>query len=99
MGFKGTPAPWRLATMGPNGCPVVGDRTTMVAMLTHTVNEERQVLEAMSNAYLISAAPELLESLITLVAQVELFYSKEKDDFLPEYKTAKLAIAKALGKP
>ncbi|WP_458047955.1 hypothetical protein [Providencia hangzhouensis] len=46
-----------------------------------------------------TAAPELLESLITLVAQVELFYSKEKDDYLPEYKAAKLAIAKALGKP
>lgn len=97
MEFKGTPGPWGLATMGPNGCPIVGDRTTMVAMLAHTVNEESQVLEAMSNAYLISAAPELLESLITLISQIELFYSKEKDDYLPEYKVAKLAINKALG--
>lgn len=62
---KHTPGPWRFYTEPqPNGCPIVGnDKGLMVAMLAHSINYPEQFGEAMANAQLIAAAPELLEAL------------------------------------
>lgn len=89
MEFKGTPAPWRTATMGPNGCPIVGSKTTMVAMLAHPVNEYDQAEQAKANAHLIAAAPELLALLIKLDRIGGLGLSTHRE--------IQSAIAKALG--
>lgn len=60
---KHTPGPWDFYTKPqPNGCPIVGARGLMVAMLAHSINYEDQKQEAIANARLISAAPELLEA-------------------------------------
>lgn len=59
-----TPGPWGFSTEPqPNGCPIVGARGLMVAMLAHTVNQEDQREVALANARLIAAAPALLEAL------------------------------------
>jgi len=59
-----TPGPWAFYTsLQPNGCPIVGARGLMVAMLAHSVNVVDQKDEALSNARLIAAAPDLLEAL------------------------------------
>lgn len=95
MKFKGTPGPWRIAPMGPNGCPVIGNNEVMVSMLAHSVNEEWQETEAIANAWLISAAPDLLEALL------EMQRNGRKQGWSDNYessmeKTSK-AISKALG--
>lgn len=59
--------PWKQATRGPNGCPIIGDRKgVMVCMLAHSANESRQKETAEANANLIAAAPELLSALIEM---------------------------------
>lgn len=59
---KHTPGPWSCSyEPQPNGCPIVGARGLMVAMLAHTVNMPQQREEAIANARLIAAAPELAE--------------------------------------
>lgn len=59
-----TRGPWLFYTEPqPNGCPIVGARGLMVCMLAHTVNQPEQRDEALANAALIAAAPELLECL------------------------------------
>jgi hypothetical protein len=56
-----TKGPWSFYTHPqPNGCPVVGGDGVMVAMLAHSVSEYGQKEEALANARLIAAAPELL---------------------------------------
>lgn len=61
---KHTPGPWRFYTEPqPNGCPIVGARGLMVAMLAHTVNQPEQREIALANARLISSAPMLLAEL------------------------------------
>lgn len=61
---KHTPGPWAFYTEPqPNGCPIVGARGLMVCMLAHTVNQPEQRGEALANAALIAAAPDLLEAL------------------------------------
>ena len=58
---KHTLGPWAFYTEPqPNGCPIVGARGLMVCMLAHTVNQPEQRGEALANARLIAAAPELL---------------------------------------
>lgn len=47
----------------PNGCPIVGARGVMIAMLAHSVNYADQKETALANARLIAAAPDLLEAL------------------------------------
>lgn len=61
-----TPGPWSFYTSPqPNGCPIVGTVTgLMVCMLAHSLNEPEQHDEAIANARIISATPELLSSLI-----------------------------------
>lgn len=94
MEFKHTPAPWRPATMGPNGCSIVGSKTTMVAMLAHSVNKYNQAEQAKANAHLIAAAPELLEALVKLIDYINCDSPIRNTD---EFDCAKLAIKKALG--
>jgi len=66
MTDKHTSGPWTFYTEPqPNGCQIVGSRGIMVAMLAHSVNYPDQKEEALANARLIAAAPELLEALIT----------------------------------
>ena len=66
-----TPGPWTYYTSPqPNGCPIVGSRGLMVAMLAHSINYDDQKEEAISNARLISAAPDLLEALQYAIKQV-----------------------------
>ncbi len=68
---KYTSGPWRYyTTPQPNGCPIIGnDRGLMVAMLAHSVNHDDRREEAIANARLIAAAPELLETLQACRAQ------------------------------
>ena len=64
---KHTPGPWAFYTEPqPNGCPIVGARGLMVCMLAHTVNQPEQRGEALANARLISAAPEMWEVCIAI---------------------------------
>jgi hypothetical protein len=63
--MKHTRGPWRFSTEPqPNGCPIVGNaRGLMVAVLAHSINYNSQREEALANARLIAAAPELLDAL------------------------------------
>lgn len=103
MKFKGTPGPWRIAPMGPNGCPVIGNNEVMVSMLAHSVNEEWQATEAMANAWLISAAPDLLYSLQKLLTEYKFTRSQFNGDTEEDLvdvlcvRNAMAAISKALG--
>lgn len=97
---KHTPGPWDFYTKPqPNGCPIVGARGLMVAMLAHSINYEDQKQVAIANARLISAAPELLEALILLEAEMVASGNANATDFgwpLAIQKT-RAAIAKATG--
>ena len=65
---KFTPGNWRFYTKPqPNGCPIVGSNGLMVCMLAHSVNYPDQEEEAISNAKLISSAPELFDALIEVI--------------------------------
>jgi len=60
-------APWKQATRGPNGCPIIGNRNgIMVCMLAHSTNHSDQREEAEANARLIEAAPRMLKALQTI---------------------------------
>lgn len=86
-----TPGPWGFSTEPqPNGCPIVGARGLMVAMLAHTIHQDDQREVALANARLIAAAPDLLEALTVLV---------ENGGIGPEsmFDDARAAIAKATG--
>lgn len=89
--FKHTPGPWTQATMGPNGCPIVGSGALMVAMIAHSTNEPEQAEEAKANARLIAAAPELLEAL------QEVFSDADKAKSLQWINKVAYVIAKATG--
>jgi hypothetical protein len=57
-----TPGPWTFYTEPqPNGCPIVGAKGLMVAMLAHSINHDDQRDTAIANARLIAATPMLLE--------------------------------------
>lgn len=65
MKTKHTPGPWRFTTSPqPNGCPIVGSNGLMICMLAHSINHEDQKEEALANAALIAAAPELYEACV-----------------------------------
>lgn len=64
METKHTPGPWRIGSHGPNGYHTVGtERGLMVAMVAHSVNYIDECEQAIGDACLIAAAPELLEAL------------------------------------
>jgi len=57
-------APWKQATRGPNGCPIIGNaKGVMVCMLAHSANHSDQREEAETNAMLIEAAPRMFKAL------------------------------------
>ncbi|WP_272579009.1 MULTISPECIES: hypothetical protein [unclassified Providencia] len=100
MEFKGTPAPWltdrnnvhtgRIATL--HGC----ENNSWVEIWSTNWPESESVQEA--NAYLIAAAPELLEALQRLLKYHDDFYGIEPDeDHDHPLSVAKAAIAKAIG--
>ena len=69
MSAKHTPGPWRVGAPGPNGCHTVGtEGGLMTAMVAHSINHPEQASQAIADARLIAAAPELLEALQDAVA-------------------------------
>ena len=67
-----TPGPWTFSTHPqPNGCPIIGARGLMIAMLTHSINHDDQRETAIANAKLIAAAPELMDALTALVMNID----------------------------
>ena len=64
-----TKGQWRFYTEPqPNGCPIIGSDGLMIAMLAHSVHEPGQKEEALANARLISAAPDLLIALKAIIS-------------------------------
>lgn len=90
--MKHTQGEWHYYTEPqPNGCPIVGnDKGIMVAMIAHSIHEKNQAIEAIANARLISASPELLDF-------AQEWLARQGTD--KNYMTAKAcaAIAKATG--
>lgn len=82
--FKGTPGPWMWDAEG------LGSKSLIVFGVGYPIEMTSQ-----ENKNLIAAAPELLEALQELVF---LYEHDEGCRNLTEYKRAKAAIAKALGK-
>ena len=60
-----TDGPWRQGTRGPNGHPVIGAGSLLIAMLAHSANEpdNKQVAEA-NAAYITAANPEIIRALL-----------------------------------
>ena len=93
-----TPGPWSFSTEPqPNGCPIVGARGLMVAMLAHSVNHDDQRETALANARLIAAAPELLEALQAV--HIDAVHLSGNEFAISRTTVAKVAAAlsKALG--
>ena len=97
-----TLGPWKFYTEPqPNGCPIVGARGLMVAMLAHSINHDDQRETALANARLIAAAPDLLEALEWCAETLAVFVAD--GSAAPEsvigknLTTARAAIAKATG--
>lgn len=88
-----TPGPWSFSTSPqPNGCPSVGARGLLVAVVAHSVNQSDQKETALANARLIAAAPELLKELTYFLDWIE--QGDYEESFL---NSARAAIAKATG--
>lgn len=86
-----TPGPWTYRTNPNCSLDLFGGGTALICNV-RIANQE-------ANARLISAAPELLEALATLVKRIE-FYSSMKDDERPnieqwEYTEGSSDMAKA----
>jgi hypothetical protein len=88
---KHTPGPWRVGAPGPNGCHTVGtEGGLMTAMVAHSINHPEQASQAIADARLIAAAPELLEALQAILNSVP-FHHGHKG----AHDAAVAAIAKA----
>lgn len=101
---KHTPGPWRVGTTGPNGCYTVGtEKGLMTAMVAHSINHPEQKEQAISDAALIAAAPELLEALLAFIDYDKSWDSENDVTLMIKYaealKKAKASVAKALNKP
>lgn len=102
--FKGTPAPWTGKDI--NICSQ--DRAGLQIAFLTTGNVDRRT-EGLANAHLISAAPELLKTLLQMVERIE-YYATMHDQKKPNIEDwaytynssdmdeARNAIKKALGK-
>ena len=99
---KHTPGPWDFSWhIQPNGCPTVGHKGLMVCMVAHSAKDPSQKEEALANAALISAVPDLLAALeaITLDAFPR-FKGGNLGNFdieAGDYERALAAIARAKG--
>uniref|UniRef100_A0A483LRH6 Uncharacterized protein n=1 Tax=Klebsiella pneumoniae TaxID=573 RepID=A0A483LRH6_KLEPN len=100
--FKGTPGPWHVSN--ENALRIRDDQSFVtVATAEYVTNEEE-----LATAYLIAAAPELLEALqLALNAMNEmgdilnfndLAEQSKVDELTPAFDKARSAINKALGK-
>lgn len=81
---KFTKGPWKIGVAGPNGCPTVGTTTgLMVCHIAHSINEDDQKSQALGNARLIKAAPEMLELLekLFVAAMDYIEYEHDGDPF------------------
>ncbi len=98
-----TPGPWRVI---PDSLDIVADpspglrgRFIATALESNLVNDATAAvfvardLEAIANARLIAAAPDLLAALKVLLRPL----SKEEIDECPQYSQARDAVAKATG--
>lgn len=99
MSAKHTPGPWRYYTEPqPNGCPIVGNgQGLMVAMLAHSTRQPEQREEALANARLIAAAPELLEAIIAARKLWGDYLPAGNSNAMKAMKLVDAAIAKATG--
>lgn len=96
MGAQHTPGPWTFYTEPqPNGCPIVGAKGLMVAMLAHSINHDDQRDTAIANAHLIAAAPMLLAVVQELEESAS--YWSEYDVPLGIVDRLRAAIAAATG--
>lgn len=60
---KHTPGPWHIGTPGPNGCYTIGTTDCLMTVaIAHSINEPDQKQQAVANAHLVAAAPELLDA-------------------------------------
>ena len=93
---KHTPGPWHFSTdPQPNGCPIIGsNRGVMLAMLAHSVNHDDQRGEAVANALLIAAAPDLLEALKCCIPFMK--YPRDASDLFVVIHDAAIAKARAV---
>ncbi len=54
MARAASPAPWTFSTTPqPNGCPIIGSKGIMVAMLAHSIHEPRDREIGLANAKII----------------------------------------------
>jgi hypothetical protein len=59
-----TKGPWRVGRFTPpNGCKTIGSNGLMVCQIAHSLNYPDQYKEAIGNANLIAAAPDMYEAL------------------------------------
>lgn len=98
-GFKGTPGPWRVNTIGEHW-----NNPALVHLEVTFGTDGECICDTVyrrEDADLIAAAPELLEALWELVSEYESIVTHEFGssvlDVDPDYIRAKAAIAKALG--
>lgn len=91
-----TPGPWKIVTDN-KGDPrhVVGDVYTTVASFLTSVKSCCGPEEIGANAVLISAAPDLLDALDTLLNRIELEGCTPLD--WPSFRAGRAAIKKATG--
>ncbi len=94
---KYTQGPWAFHTEPqPNGCPTIGTNNgLMVAQISHSINHSEQRETAISNAQLISAAPDLYEALKIILEYPYGDASPLEDPLVMEQ--ARAAIRKAEG--
>jgi lactate dehydrogenase-like 2-hydroxyacid dehydrogenase len=94
--FKGTPGPWNYCAEEPDWVTDSNDNIAVARVTRYNTDAEAQH----ANAKLISAAPELLEALQSLINDYDDFRERTGHTNNPQNKmilNAKSAIKKALG--
>ena len=94
MNTQHSPGPWAQAPL--SAVEILGPDETMIATSRYGMNGISRE-QAVANARLIAAAPELLAALQELNRAVRQFTNADESDW-PELVAARAAIAKATGK-